>query len=45
MKKLLLFIAACLLTACASSTSVAVQSCLVENCDIAAVHSHAYWGQ
>jgi len=44
MKKLLLFVVVCLLTSCASSAGTAGQTCVFEDCDIAAVHSHTtYW--
>ena len=43
--RLLAILAVCLLASCASSsTSVAAPSCVLEDCDIAAVHSHTnYW--
>jgi len=43
--RLLLICAVCLLSSCATtSTSVAAQSCVIEDCEIAAVHSHtSYW--
>jgi len=44
MKKLFVFVVVCLLTSCASSTGTAGQICVIEDCDISAVHSHTtYW--
>lgn len=44
MKKiLLLFGAALLLSACASSDAYVMQNCTIANCDITAIHHHAIY--
>lgn len=42
-KSLLLLGVALLLTACATSGAFTVQNCIIDGCDIAAVHHHAIY--